>query len=93
VLRWKNHPLDAGAASERVVPAKQLEKWHERGSELGLGEKKHTFYDAICQNGSAVFAMGEACELIAAIGPAASVSPRIEVSRPASCAPHGLRRV
>ena len=39
--------------------AKQLKHEHERGAELGLREDELAFYDAICQNDSAVLEMGD----------------------------------
>ena len=55
VLRYQNHALDTAAVvAELVVLAKQLKHEHERGAELGLREDEVAFYDAICQNDSAV---------------------------------------
>ena len=60
VLRYQNHSLDAAAVvAELVALAKQLKHEHERGVELGLGEDELAFYDAICQNDSAVMEMGD----------------------------------
>ena len=60
VLRYQNHALDAAAVvAELVALAKQLKHEHERGAELGLGEDELAFYDAICQNDSAVLEMGD----------------------------------
>ena len=60
VLRYQNHALDAAAVvAELVELAKQLKHEHERGAELGLREDEVAFYDAICQNDSAVLEMGD----------------------------------
>ncbi len=60
VLRYQNHALDAAAVvAELVELAKQLKHEHERGAELGLREDEVAFYDAICQNDSAVMEMGD----------------------------------
>jgi len=60
VLRYQNHSLDAAAVvAELVALARQLKHEHERGSELGLREDELAFYDAICQNDSAVMEMGD----------------------------------
>ena len=60
VLRYQNHALDAAAVvAELVALAKQLKHEHERGAELGLREDEVAFYDAICQNDSAVLEMGD----------------------------------
>jgi type I restriction enzyme, R subunit len=60
VLRYQNHALDAAAVvAELVALAKQLKHEHERGTELGLREDEIAFYDAICQNDSAVLEMGD----------------------------------
>jgi type I restriction enzyme, R subunit len=60
VLRYQNHSLDAAAVvAELVALAKQLKHEHERGAELGLREDELAFYDAICQNASAVTEIGD----------------------------------
>lgn len=60
VLRYQNHALDAAAVvAELVALAKKLKHEHERGTELGLREDEVAFYDAICQNDSAVLEMGD----------------------------------
>jgi type I restriction enzyme, R subunit len=60
VLRYQNRALDAAAVvAEFVALAKQLKHEHERGAELGLREDEVAFYDAICQNDSAVIEMGD----------------------------------
>jgi len=60
VLRYQNHALDAAAVvAELVALAKQLKHEHDRGAELGLREDEVAFYDAICQNDSAVLQMGD----------------------------------
>jgi type I restriction enzyme R subunit len=60
VLRYQNRALDAAAVvAELVELAKQLKHEHERGAELGLREDEVAFYDAICQNDSAVLEMGD----------------------------------
>ncbi len=60
VLRYQNHALDAAAVvAELVALAKRLKHEHERGAELGLREDEIAFYDAICQNDSAVLEMGD----------------------------------
>jgi type I restriction enzyme, R subunit len=60
VLRYQNHALDAAAVvAELVELAKQLKHEHERGAELGLCKDELAFYDAICQNDSAVLEMGD----------------------------------
>jgi type I restriction enzyme, R subunit len=42
-----------------VALAKQLKHEHELGGELGLRDDELVFYDAICQNDSAVLEMGD----------------------------------
>jgi type I restriction enzyme R subunit len=60
VLRYQNHALDAAAVvAELVALAKELKHEHERGAELGLRDDELAFYDAICQNDSAVLEMGD----------------------------------
>lgn len=60
VLRYQNHALDAEAfVAELVELARRLKHKHERGAELGLREDEVAFYDAICQNDSAVMEMGD----------------------------------
>jgi type I restriction enzyme R subunit len=60
VLRYQNHALDAAAVvAELVELAKQLKYEHDRGADLGLREDELAFYDAICQNDSAVLEMGD----------------------------------
>jgi type I restriction enzyme, R subunit len=60
VLRYQNHALDAAAVvAELVALAKQLKQENERGAELGLRDDEVAFYDAICQNDSAVLEMGD----------------------------------
>jgi type I restriction enzyme, R subunit len=60
VLRYQNHALDAAAVvAELVALAKHLKHEHERGGELGLRQDEVAFYDAICQNDSAVVEMGD----------------------------------
>lgn len=60
VLRYQNHALDAAAVvAELVALAKQLKHEYDRGKELGLGTDEIAFYDAICQNDSAVLEMGD----------------------------------
>jgi len=60
VLRYQNHALDAAAVvAELVALAKQLKREQDRGVSLGLREDELAFYDAICQNDSAVLEMGD----------------------------------
>ncbi|PZS03118.1 MAG: hypothetical protein DLM56_10140 [Pseudonocardiales bacterium] len=60
VLRYQNHSLDAAAVvAELVELAKQLRGEHDRGAQLGLREDELAFYDAICQNDSAVLELGD----------------------------------
>jgi len=60
VLRYQNHGLDAAAVvAELIALAKQLKHEHHRGAELGHREDEVAFYDAICQNDSAVLEMGD----------------------------------
>ena len=60
VLRYQNHALDAAAVvAELVALAKQLKHEHERGAELGLRDDELAFYNAICQNDSAVPELGD----------------------------------
>ena len=60
VLRYQRHALDTAAVvAEFVALAKQLKHEHERGAELGVREDEVAFYDAICQNDSAVLEMGD----------------------------------
>jgi type I restriction enzyme R subunit len=60
VLRYQNRALDAAAVvAELVALAKQLKLEHERGAKIGLRDDELAFYDAICQNDSAVLEMGD----------------------------------
>jgi type I restriction enzyme R subunit len=60
VLRYQNHALDAAAVvAELVALAKQMKHEHERGVELGLRDDELAFYDAVCQNDSAVLELGD----------------------------------
>ncbi len=60
VLRYQNRSLDAAAVvAELVALAKALRREHERGGELGLRDDELAFYDAICQNDSAVLELGD----------------------------------
>jgi len=60
VLRYQNQSLDAAAVvAELVALAKALRHEHERGAELGLRDDELAFYDAICQNDSAVLELGD----------------------------------
>ena len=60
VLRYQNHALDAAAVvAELVGLAQKLKHEHERGAELGLREDEVAFYDAICQNDSALLEMSD----------------------------------
>jgi type I restriction enzyme R subunit len=60
VLRYQNHALDAAAVvAELVELAQELKHEQERGAELGLREDEGAFYDAVCQNDSAVLEMGD----------------------------------
>jgi type I restriction enzyme R subunit len=44
---------------ELVQMAQQLKLEHDRGTELGLRDDELAFYDAVCQNDSAVMEMGD----------------------------------
>jgi type I restriction enzyme, R subunit len=60
LLRYQNHTLDAAAiVAELVALAQQLKAEHDRGEKIGLRDDELAFYDAICQNDSAVLEMGD----------------------------------
>ena len=60
VLRYQNHSLDAAAVvAELVALAQKLKYEHDRGADLGLRNDELAFYDAVCQNDSAVLELGD----------------------------------
>ncbi|MGY1814341.1 type I restriction endonuclease subunit R [Blastococcus sp. SYSU D00820] len=57
---YTNRSLDAAEViAELVQLAKQMRAEHERGEKLGLREDELAFYDAVCQNDSAVLELGD----------------------------------
>jgi type I restriction enzyme R subunit len=57
---YTNRSLDAAEViAELVELAKQLRAERERGANLGLREDELAFYDAVCQNDSAVLELGD----------------------------------
>ncbi len=57
---YTNRSLDAAEViAELVELAKQMRAERDRGSQLGLGEDELAFYDAVCQNDSAVLELGD----------------------------------
>jgi type I restriction enzyme, R subunit len=58
---YTNRTLDAAEViAELVELAKQMRAEHERGAKLGLRDDELAFYDAVCQNDSAVQQLGDA---------------------------------
>ena len=49
----------AEVITELVELAKQLKFEHDRGAQLGLRDDELAFYDAVCQNDSAVMELGD----------------------------------
>jgi len=57
---YTNRSLDAAEIIVELVElAKQLREERDRGSKLGLREDELAFYDAVCQNDSAVLELGD----------------------------------
>ena len=57
---YTNRSLDAAQViTELVELAKQMRAEHQRGARLGLRDDELAFYDAVCQNGSAVLELGD----------------------------------
>ncbi len=57
---YTNRSLDAAEViAELVELAKQLRAEHHRGARLGLADDELAFYDAVCQNDSAVLELGD----------------------------------
>ncbi len=57
---YTNRSLDAAEViSELVALAKEMRAEHDRGAQLGLREDELAFYDAVCQNDSAVLQLGD----------------------------------
>ena len=57
---YTNRSLDAAEViTELVELAKQMRKEHDRGAKLGLRDDELAFYDAVCQNDSAVLELGD----------------------------------
>jgi type I restriction enzyme R subunit len=57
---YTNRSLDAAEViAELVELAKQLRAEHDRGARLGLRDDELAFYDAVCQNDSAVLELGD----------------------------------
>ena len=57
---YTNRSLDAAEViAELVELAKQMRTEHERGEKLGLRDDELAFYDAVCQNDSAVLQLGD----------------------------------
>jgi type I restriction enzyme, R subunit len=57
---YTNRSLTAAEViAEMVEMAQQLKLEFDRGAKLGLGEDELAFYDAVCQNDSAVMELGD----------------------------------
>jgi type I restriction enzyme R subunit len=57
---YTNRTLDAAEViTELVELAKQMRAEHERGAKIGLRDDELAFYDAVCQNDSAVQQLGD----------------------------------
>ncbi len=57
---YTNRSLDAAEIiAELVELAKEMRKERDRGSSLGLRDDELAFYDAVCQNDSAVLELGD----------------------------------
>jgi type I restriction enzyme R subunit len=57
---YTNRSLDAAEViAELVELAKQIRAEHDRGEKLGLRDDELAFYDAVCQNDSAVLELGD----------------------------------
>jgi type I restriction enzyme R subunit len=57
---YTNQSLDAAQAiAEFVELAKQIRAERDRGAKLGLRDDELEFYDAVCQNDSAVLEFGD----------------------------------
>jgi type I restriction enzyme R subunit len=57
---YTNRSLDAAEViAELVELAKQMREEHARGQKLGLRDDELAFYDAVCQNDSAVLELGD----------------------------------
>ncbi len=63
---YTNRSLDAAEViAELVALAKEIRAEHDRGAKLGLGEDELAFYDAVCQNDSALHLGDETLKAIA----------------------------
>lgn len=57
---YTNRSLDAAEViTELVELAKQMRAEHDRGAKLGLRDDELAFYDAVCQNDSAMLELGD----------------------------------
>jgi type I restriction enzyme R subunit len=57
---YNNRSLTAAEViAELVELAKEMKIEHERGAALGLRDDELVFYDAVCQNDSAVMELGD----------------------------------
>ena len=77
---YTNRSLDAAEIITQLVAlAKQMRDERERGAKLGLRDDELAFYDAVCQNDSAVLELGDetlktiAHELVAVVGRNATI--------------------
>jgi len=60
MLAYTNRALTAAEViNEMVAMAKQLKLEFDRGAQLGLADDELAFYDAVCQNDSAVMELGD----------------------------------
>lgn len=58
---YNNRTLDAAEIIQALVElAKEMQAERQRGSKLGLRDDELAFYDAVCQNDSAVLELGDA---------------------------------
>jgi len=80
MLSYTNRSLDAAEViAELVELARQMRAEHARGATLGLRDDELAFYDAVCQNDSAVLELGDdtlkkiATELVALVRRSATV--------------------
>jgi type I restriction enzyme R subunit len=80
INRYQNRALTtAEIIAELVAMAKELRDAKGRGDQLQLGEKELAFYDAVCQNDSAVMELGDetlkaiARELVVAVRESATI--------------------
>lgn len=60
IIKYQNRALTSGEViAELVALAKEMRDAHGRGEKLGLNDAELAFYDAVCQNDSAVLQMGD----------------------------------